>query len=83
MELAINRKNVRWIEELMKHFVEMEEDVFTEDEAVCEHFAYRKTLLFYTEDCPSCRYAQAIKNADGTSRYVCKCAECASSRNAG
>lgn len=83
MELAISRKNVKWIEELKKHLLEEEDEVFCEEEAVCEHFAYKKTLLFYTEDCRCCRYAQAVKNTDGSRTYACKCADCASNSCAG
>lgn len=72
MELAINRKNGSWISSLL----DRETEIAEEETAGCEHFAYRRTLLFYTEEtCRFCRYARMVKPAGGGKPdYVCACA---------
>lgn len=50
-----------------------EEGTETEKNAAeeCGHFAYKRSLLFYTEDCEHCRYAMHVKQADGSRDCVC------------
>lgn len=38
----------------------------------CEHFAYRKSLLFYTTECKYCRYARMVKDK-GSNARDCVC----------
>lgn len=79
MELVLGRKNVKWIDDLRARLFEALEDKVeeveeVEEEQICEHFSYKKTLLFYTCDCSCCRYAQAVKDASGQRDYICCCA---------
>lgn len=85
MELAVNRKEVKWINELKAALVEPVDTCFEEEDEVpvCEHFAYKRTLLFYAEDCRYCRYAQLIKGASGKPGYVCNCAKAQSEHRVG
>lgn len=46
-----------------------------EEEYECEHFAYRRTLLFYRTECKYCRYAHMIKTENGEREYTCSFAE--------
>ena len=80
MELVINRKSNEWMELLRTRLQGMMESVPAASSAeigeeaegtACERFAYRRTLLFYTESCACCRYAKRVKNENGEKTYVC------------
>ena len=68
MELLLNPKNDDVIEVLLsKKNEDMKEAAET-----CEHFAYRKTLLFYTTECKYCRYARMVREK-GSKERDCVC----------
>lgn len=70
MELAINRKRMKFVELFIGHeAVEVEETV-----EECSRFAYKRSLLFYTAECKCCRHARAVTNATGERQYICACA---------
>ncbi len=85
MELVIDRKNAKWLETLRTRLQDMMKDVIpsaadaaeeaeAESEgAACEQFAYRRTLLFYTQSCECCRYAKCVRDANGEKTWVCGC----------
>ena len=86
MELVIDRKNTKWLETLRTRLQDMMRDVLpaAEDaaeaetgaepeEAVCGQFAYRRTLLFYTQSCECCRFAKCVRDAEGRKTFVCGC----------
>ena len=64
MELTLNKKN----KDLIEILISQRSAVATDE---CEHFAYRKSLLFYTEDCAHCRYAKVMKDNSGKKDCVC------------
>ena len=68
MEVAVKRKKEGLIGLLLNGRGETAEA--TADE--CEHFSYRRTLLYYANDCRYCRYAQKIKGGrNGQADYMC------------
>lgn len=88
MELVIDRNDTKWMETLRTRLQDMMKDVIPltadaaaeeaseeTEEAVCERFAYRRTLLFYTQTCACCRYAKCVRGANGEKSYVCGCGE--------
>ena len=95
MELAINRESMKVKDflctkcrELMEACARVKCEGLTdaaeeieeeEEEPVCEHFAFKRTLLFYTETCACCRYARCVRDAEGKKIYVCGCASCGKS----
>ena len=43
-----------------------------QEETLCENFAYRRSLLFYANDCKYCRYACKVKTGNGRNcDYIC------------
>ena len=68
MELLLNPKSDDVIEVLLNKKSE-DMDVAAD---TCEHFAYRRTLLFYTTDCKYCRYARMVKEK-GSAKRDCIC----------
>ena len=68
MEVAVKSKKTGLIGLLLKGRSETAEVAADE----CEHFFYRRTLLYYANDCRYCRYAQKIKGGrNGQVDYVC------------
>lgn len=73
MEVAVKPKKDGLIGLLLKRRAEAAE--IADDE--CEHFAYRRTLLYYANDCKYCRYAQKINGGkNGEADYLCTFAGC-------
>ena len=80
MELVLNGKRAKLFElvsEALRGGIaaapeirETEEPVFV---SVCDNFAYKRTLLFYTEQCACCRYARKLTAADGSEQMICAC----------
>ena len=68
MELLLNPKSDDVIEVLLNKKDE-EIDVAAD---TCEHFAYRKSLLFYTTECKYCRYARMVREK-GSKTRDCVC----------
>ena len=68
MELLLNPKSEDVIEVLLN---KKAEDM-TVAADTCEHFAYRKSLLFYTTECKYCRYARMVKDK-GSNARDCVC----------
>ena len=82
MELVIDRKNTKWLETLRTRLQDMmtealpaaeDAEAAEPEEAVCERFAYRRTLLFYTQTCECCRFAKCVRDAEGNKAFVCGC----------
>ena len=83
MELVIDRKNAKWLETLRTRLQDMMNDLAPvapaaceEAEAqvpACERFAYKRTLLFYTESCECCRYAKCVRDGNGEKTWICGC----------
>ena len=86
MALVIDRKDTKWLETLRTRLQDMMRDVMPAAEeaaeteasaepegASCERFAYRRTLLLYTQTCACCRFAKCVRDADGRKTYVCGC----------
>ena len=73
MEVAVKPKKQGLLGLLLKGHGEAAEAVADE----CEHFAYRRTLLYYANDCRYCRYAQKINGGrNGQADYLCTYAGC-------
>ena len=82
MELVIDRKNTKWLETLRTRLQDMmtealpaaeDAEAAEPEEAACERFAYRRTLLFYTQTCECCRFAKCVRDAEGNKTFVCGC----------
>ena len=64
MEMLLNPKN----EDVIEILINKNNATMTEAAEACEHFAYRKSLLFYATECKYCREARMVKEKGSNSR---------------